>query len=480
MDNNPLPFDNIEEIEKSVLDLIITGQTSSELAVESLDVEDFRSDTHKLIFEAIRGLHTRRESIDILAICCELKNTPRPNGEDWGSYLTYIIETALPIVEGNIEFHITKLKEASRLRSTSEVALRTYEAAMRDDSENVQSLIMTLNEAKVDTETINRLKPISAKDLPDIPPPESLWAGLVYPGCITQLNAVPGAGKSTFLYNIAAIGAQGKDFLGIPFPKPINTLYFDLESPQWLQKRKIEMICDELPENFYLFNEFNLKRDLNDLIRLAKKEQYDLIVFDTQSKALDMEDENDNSEANRMAIHLRTLTRETGAAIFLIHHTKKGDGGKKVHKGRGASAIAGDVDVVANLETLDSDTLKLEIAKTRIPGVFQAITMRKVGDDKFERVSIEGGHSGSELQSAQEFILSLLGDRREWRTAEILERAEKEGFKKKTIENALRRLWESGRVLRPRQGVYLLPGNTLYESPGNAHDVRYVIPEEFC
>src|SRR5690606_6931666 len=139
----------------------------------------------------------------------------------------------------------------------------------------------------------------------------------------------------------------------------------------------------------HLLYEFNLRRDVNELIKLAKEEKYDLIVFDTQSKALGMEDENDNSEANRMAILLRRLARETGAAILLIHHTKKGDGGKKVHKGRGASAIAGDVDVVANLETLDLDTLKLEIAKTRIPGVFQSITMRKVGDDKFERISIE-------------------------------------------------------------------------------------------
>lgn len=462
MEARTLQLNNIEEIEKSVLVYIISNVDSSEVALKSLHVEDFETETHRLIFEAIENLHFRGNPIDLLTMHGELSNTPRPNGENWVSYLTYILETALPIVEGNIEFHVAKLKEASRLRRTSEVAYSIHEAAMRDDSENVQSLIEALNEAQINTATINRLKPIPAKDLPNVPPPESLWGGILYPGCITQLNAEPGAGKSTLLYNIASFGALGKDFLGIPFSRPIKTLYIDLESPQWLQKQKIETICGELPANLHLLYEFNLRRDVNELIKLAKEEKYDLIVFDTQSKALGMEDENDNSEANRMAILLRRLARETGAAILLIHHTKKGDGGKKVHKGRGASAIAGDVDVVANLETLDLDTLKLEIAKTRIPGVFQSITMRKVGDDKFERISIEGGHRGSELQSAQEFILSLLGDRREWRTAEILERAEKEGFKKKTIENALRRLWESGRLLRPRQGVYSLPGNTLY------------------
>jgi hypothetical protein len=106
--------------------------------------------------------------------------------------------------------------------------------------------------------------------------------------------------------------------------------------------------------------------------------------------------------------------------------------------------------------------------------------MRKLGDGKFERVGIEGGHCGSELQQAQEYILRLLGDGREWRTAEIHKRAEKEGFKKKTIENALSRLVESGKVLRIRQGVYVLAGGILDGPPSNAYDGKYEVPEEFC
>lgn len=254
-----------------------------------------------------------------------------------------------------------------------------------------------------------RLKPISAKDLPDIEIPETLWGGILYPGCVTQLNAEPGAGKSTVAYNIAGLGAQGRDFVGEPFPRAIKTLYVDLETPQWLRRQKIESICGERPEGFYLLvgnDDLNLARDIDDLISLCKEGKYDLVILDTQSKVLGLRDENDNSEANRVAAMLTRLTRETGAAILLIHHTSKGGNSKDVYRGRGASALAGSVDIVCNLDVLDADTIKLSITKSRVPAEFQSITMLKAGGDRFERVSAEGRHD-TETKLIQEAIEEL-------------------------------------------------------------------------
>lgn len=478
--DHPLLFDDVDEREKSLFDLILTGKTSVEEVLQWLEVEDFRSETHKLIYGAIIRLYARKESIDVLAVCCELKNTPRPNGEEWSSYITYIIETALPCVEGNIEFHIQKIKAASRCRKMSGLASQVYEAAISDNTEKVKHLIEKLIETQADIGSYNRLRPTSAKDLSDIPPPASLWGGFIYPGCITQLNAEPGAGKSTLAYNLVGLGARGGEFLGIPFPKQIKTLYIDLESPVWLQRQKILSICGYLPENFYLLDRCNFPRDINDLRSLVKTEKFDLVVLDTQSKTLNLLDENDNSEANRMATLLRNLVKESGVAVLLIHHTKKSNGGKKVHKGRGASAIAGDVDIIANLETLDSETLRLEIVKSRMVCKFRSITMKKLGDDRFELVKVADGKQVSELYRTQECILSLLGNGKKWQTAEILERAELEGFKGRTIEESLKRLKDAGRVRKLAQGVYILAGYTLNVPPNNANDENYEIPEEFC
>ncbi|MFI5324457.1 MAG: hypothetical protein ACHQ6U_13255, partial [Thermodesulfobacteriota bacterium] len=114
----------------------------------------------------------------------------------------------------------------------------------------------------------------------------------------------------------------------------------------------------------------------------------------------------------------------------------------------------------------------------RIPAEYKSITMRKIGDDKFEMVSIDENQRGAELYRAQQFILNLLINGMEWHTVEIHERVEKAGFKKRTSEKALSRLCESGNVLKPRQGLYTLAGNTSNEIPNLGSNDKYPIPEE--
>ena len=102
---------------------------------------------------------------------------------------------------------------------------------------------------------------------------------------------------------------------------------------------------------FYILDEMDLREDFNGPAQaLCKAERYDLLVLDTQSRVLAMEKENDNSEANYLAGFCRRIANEAGCAILLIHHSTKGDEGKAVYRGRGASAIAGAVDVVVNVD----------------------------------------------------------------------------------------------------------------------------------
>ncbi len=71
--------------------------------------------------------------------------------------------------------------------------------------EKIDGIIEKLSGAHVEERGDNPV-PVSARDLADIPPPASLWADIIYPGCIVQLNSEPGAGKSTLAYNICALG----------------------------------------------------------------------------------------------------------------------------------------------------------------------------------------------------------------------------------------------------------------------------------
>jgi DNA-binding transcriptional ArsR family regulator len=300
--------------------------------------------------------------------------------------------------------------------------------------------------------------PVSARDLADIPPPPSLWADIIYPGCIVQLNSEPGAGKSTLAYNICALGACGKPFLDIAFSKRLKSLYVDLETPRFLRKNKIELICGELPEDFYIVDGIELRKDFNYLLRLCKRGRYDLLVLDTQSRVLAMEKENDNSEANYLAGLLRRIANEAGCAILLIHHSTKGEEGKAVYRGRGASAIAGAVDVVVNLDVLGDDVLKLSVVKHRIQGSNPRLLLRKAGEDRFEPCPDQGGadEPGFAIYQAQDAVIALLSQSLvPLRTGEIAEAVEKElGVNRKTLNRALSRLAQAGKIRKSKKGYY--------------------------
>jgi len=377
-------FASVLEAEQCYHGNILSERELPKDVLEGMAPDIFESKTHALIQTAINKLHQEGTSANLETVLEELRGVLKPDRGSWVLYLTQSMLTAAPCAG----LALKEIKEAARMRKVWELGVKISKAAKSGDSEQIQSLIEQASELQFsDNVTDLRLKPVSAKDLKDIPRPLALWKRLIYPSCITILNSVPGAGKSTLVYNIAGLGAQGKEFLGEQFTKPIKTLYIDSETPTWLQRKKINSICGEPPEDFHLLNDVNLSRDIDDLIRLGKAENYDLIVFDTLSKVLVMEDENSNSEANKKAALISRLVKETEVAVLLIHHTKKGEGGQDVYRGRGASAISAAVDIVANIDIVDKDTLKLSIPKSRVDESKEALLIKKLGGDKFELVN---------------------------------------------------------------------------------------------
>ncbi|MGH9391154.1 MAG: AAA family ATPase, partial [Vicinamibacteria bacterium] len=371
-------------------------------------------------------------------------------------YLAYLAGNEF--LEETLGYYVGIIKDDSLMRSVWRRGAEVMKAVEKKEGwEKIDGIIEKLSGARVEERSDNPV-PVSARDLADIPPPPSLWADIIYPGCIIQLNSEPGAGKSTLAYNICALGACGKPFLDVAFSKRLKSLYADLETPRFLRKNKIELICGELPADFYIIDNIELRRDFNYLLRLCKRGRYDLLVLDTQSRVLAMEKENDNSEANYLAGLLRRIANEAGCAILLIHHSTKGEEGKAVYRGRGASAIAGAVDVVVNLDALGDDTLRLSVVKHRIQGSNPRLLLRKSGEDRFEPCPDQGGgdEPGFALYRAQDAAVALLSQSLvPMRTGEIIEAVQKEtSIDKRTIERALGRLAQSGRVSRPRKGYY--------------------------
>ena len=126
------------EIERSLLNAIVIGdEIFADIQALSLHAEDFSTETHRLIFEAMSCLHDRCEGIDALSLFCELEGTPRPDGEDsWSTFIMNVLGLAVPV--GSADFPVKRIKEFSLNRKLSEAGFRLYETARSGDSKGIE------------------------------------------------------------------------------------------------------------------------------------------------------------------------------------------------------------------------------------------------------------------------------------------------------------------------------------------------------
>ena len=451
MSSKPLP-QNIEA-EQAVLGSILMDSGTINEVLEILTAEDFYRTSHQLIYRAMNQMQSEKKPIDLLCLYKFIEAQGNLDDVGGSSYITCLPEMCPSPV--NAGYYAKLVKEKVNVRRLSITCMDVDQKLKNGQMSYVEACEIFQYELENGSHsTVDSLKPISAIDLGEAEPVESLWGDILFPECITQLNSEPGIGKTTFAYNLCIFGALGLDFLDVGFSHLIKTLYFDLETPRWRRASKVRTICtNNVPPNLFFCTELSFLSSFHDLLRLCKRDKYDIVVFDTQSRVFGMEQENDNSEANRVMALLRQLVNETRCAVVLIHHTNKSEK-KGVYSGRGASAIAGAVDVVVNMESLDEEVIKLTVAKNRVVGTNPTLYMKKVGEDQFEPyIHPDEGSSGFEVFRAQKLILSQSPERI-WETKEFNELGVQEGIGQKTVQRAINKSVELGKLNRVKRGHY--------------------------
>jgi len=301
-----------------------------------------------------------------------------------------------------------------------------------------------------------------------VPPPEEgegegLWGPYIYPASVHLLSGEAGVGKSTLLYNLAVSAARGSSFAGIDFKKPIRVLYVDLESPEYVFRRKLDLVCEgERPAGLGFIRQLDdIERRVPELEALIRENEIELLIVDTLSSAFSTVDENDNAEANRQGQLVRDLVARTRCAVILVHHLGKSQLSSGVYKARGASARAGFVDVVMNLEVLGGNTVRLNLVKSRWTGGNDRLTLRKLGEDLFEAVETSEDSDVTLLVRCQDAILELLSDGLKWLRKEII--AGLPRYSEPTVTRGLSGLVQTGKLVKPARGVYRNPSGPLSE-----------------
>jgi RecA-family ATPase len=201
--------------------------------------------------------------------------------------------------------------------------------------------------------------------------PKRPWIikGVLLRGYVTAGIAPPGVGKSTFAAMTAIMVATGweKPMLNRPVLEKTNVLLLNNEDDEDELKRKISGICQhydigigELTDRLFVRSGYGSRLllahrnkdnmvvatvDNKKVLEFCLRHSIGLIIIDPFISVHDVP-ENDNTDIESVITEIRSIAKQTGAAVLLIHHTKKTGGDSEQHAGdteagRGASSLIG-------------------------------------------------------------------------------------------------------------------------------------------
>jgi len=187
-----------------------------------------------------------------------------------------------------------------------------------------------------------------------------LLKGWLARGAVTAWVAMTGAAKTVMAHRLAWNLAQGLPFLGIYPPGPLNVLYVDLETPEFMKDDLFDaMPPSQAPRLHHIYHDIQAAR------RELQTPGYDLTVIDNlQSNRTFTTDERDNVTAHEEASRFKALARTMNRAALLLYNTGKKsyrseseDGTLEQwlttpYKARGASELEDRVDEVLNMYPL--------------------------------------------------------------------------------------------------------------------------------
>jgi predicted ATP-dependent serine protease len=182
-----------------------------------------------------------------------------------------------------------------------------------------------------------------------IPPPEYEWLvdGVIAKGDTTLLVGEPNVGKSWLSLSLAVAIANGEDnWIKWPLQHHGRVLYVDEENPHDVVYHRLRQLGLRNHENVrYLHRQgVRLDRRFDKFLDEAITYQPSLIVLDSLTRLHTQDENNAGAMATLFNDSINVLTKETGSAIMVLHHTNKGEATSSYTRTRGSSDIGAAVD----------------------------------------------------------------------------------------------------------------------------------------
>ncbi len=133
-----VPPQNVDA-EMAVLGSMLLDEEAVSIAVELLDTNSFYKDSHRRIFEAIRGLYNNNKAVDLITLTDELKKDELLEEVGGVSFLTNLVNS-VP-TSANISYYVGIVKEKSILRTLISNATKIVSFCYESEGNNIDEVI---------------------------------------------------------------------------------------------------------------------------------------------------------------------------------------------------------------------------------------------------------------------------------------------------------------------------------------------------
>lgn len=314
-------------------------------------------------------------------------------------------------------------------------------------------------------------------------PPPWLIRDVLRQGSLAFLVGQSRLGKTWLALEIARCVASGRPFFGHSSEAtPVCAVL--LESPDWAVLERLDAtghgewlssVHQETPSSLGRSTiDVRMSHERHELIAWVNEVQAGLLILDPFTY-FHSHNENDAQEMKQVLSALDEIRLETGAALLILHHERKGKadvrpGSDELDVMRGSSALAGAADVVLRL-AMERGLTKLRFSKVREGRTPAPTWLRQTEAGPFEIVDPpEDFHHGKlERIEATREVLRVADD---WLSvSEIIRRLEAQGssMKPNTVRSQyLPQLVNQGKVEMRRKSR----SNEYRWKPGVHCDVR--------
>jgi len=204
--------------------------------------------------------------------------------------------------------------------------------------------------------------------------PSLIGDGLLKRGRIAILYGVGGGSKSWITFRLALAVARGTEWCGLPTAEGrVGIVSFEMFDED-IQTRllSIDPVDERGLENVLLLSRdkipvLKLPAASERVLRWVKERKLDLLIVDPLADTLDGPETNET--IGPILDELKRFTLEAGAAVLLIHHTRKGDTSGRADDPldalRGPSQLRDRVDLLLHIEKRPRDLRRLTCTKAR-------------------------------------------------------------------------------------------------------------------